>query len=158
MLKELDAQRHVLAICIAMLVIPSVARAECVTARAALIRDPSIELVFRGSVVGLNTIGDLGVRVTFIVDRVWKGSVPKRFDLYVGGRNSETAKFEFQRPYVVFAHRLSQEARQDIGLAEQEPIAFSATSCNALNADIRAFPNENTSKILRELGEGLPAK
>ena len=141
-----------------MLVIPSVARAECVTARAALIRDSSIELVFRGSVVGLNTIGDLGVRVTFIVDRVWKGSVPKRFDLYVGGRNSETAKFEFQRPYVVFAHRPSQEARQDIGLAEQEPIAFSATSCNAVNADIRAFPNENTSKILRELGEGLPAK
>ena len=84
MLKELDAQRHVLA----MLVMPSVARAECATARAALIRDPSIELVFRGSVVGLNTIGDLGVRVTFIVDRVWKGSVPTRFDLYVGGRNS----------------------------------------------------------------------
>lgn len=158
MLIHFGAQRHVLAIWVATLVMSSVARAECVTARADLIKEPSIELVFRGSVVGLNTVGDLGVRVTFIVDRVWKGSVPKRFDLYVGGRNSETARFEFARPYVVFAHRMTKETRQDIGLGEQEPIAFSATSCNAVYADIRAFPNENTSKILRELGEGKPAK
>jgi hypothetical protein len=158
MLKHLYAQRHVLAICMATLVMPSVARAECVMARAALIKEPSIELVFRGSVVGLNQISDFGVRVTFNVDQVWKGPVPKRFDLYVGGLDAETARFEFQRPYLVFAHRMSQTARQGVGLTERDPVAFTATSCNAVHADIRAFPNENTSKILRELGEGRPAK
>jgi len=141
-----------------MLILPTLARAECVTPTAAWINEPSIEVVFNGRVEGLNQVNDVGVRVTFIVDRVWKGSVPKRFDLYVWQLNTESAKFEFQRPYIVFAYRMSERDRQGVGLTDRDPIAFTATSCGAFLAPTRAFPDPNASEILRQLGEGQPAR
>src|SRR4051812_16867553 len=67
---------------IAMVLLPVIAGAECVTPSAAMAKE-SGALVFRGRVEGLNQTTDLGVRVTFNVDRVWTGSVSKRFDLFV---------------------------------------------------------------------------
>lgn len=142
---------------IAIVLMPTLARAECIIPSAAWVNDPAIELVFSGRVDGLNQIGDLGVRVSFKVDRVWKGPVSKRFDLFVYQLDGEAARFEFQRSYIVFSHRMSDRARQGVGLTERDPIAFTAT-CGAVPAPTRERPDPNASKILRELGEGQPAK
>jgi hypothetical protein len=157
MLRHLHARRSAPAICVFMLTVPALARAECVTPRAAWINEPSTELVFSGRVEALNQVSDLGIHVTFNVDRVWKGSVPKRFDLYVWQLDGEAAKFEFQRPYIVFAHRMSERARQGVALTDRDPIAFTAT-CGAFLVPTRAYPDPNASKVIRELGEGQPAK
>ena len=68
---------------------PASASGECLTPSARTLDEPTVELVFGGYVVGITQVAELGVRVTFNVERVWKGSVPKRLDLnrtgFVGG-------------------------------------------------------------------------
>jgi hypothetical protein len=157
MLRHLHPLRFAPVVC-AVLIVPTLARAECVTPTPARINEYSTELVFSGRVEGLNQVNDLGVHVTFNVDRVWKGSVPKRFELYVWQLNSEAAKFEFQRPYIVFAYRMPERDRQHVGLTDRDPIAFTATSCGAVLALTRASSDANASEILRQLGEGQPAR
>jgi hypothetical protein len=147
-----------LPVLLAMLFAPTQAGAECVTPSAATAKGPGEGLVFSGRVEGLNQTTEFGVRVTFNVGRVWKGAVSKRFDLYVWELNSESARFEFQRQYIVFAYRMSEEDRQRVGLTPRDPIAFTATSCGAVLAPTRASPDPNASTLLRELGEGQPAK
>jgi hypothetical protein len=56
--------------------------------------------------------------------------------------NSESAKFAFQRQYIVPPPRKG----------------FTATSCGAVLAPTRASPDPNASTLLRELGEGQPPK
>ena len=59
-------------------------RAECVMVSAkAMLEGPSTELAFSGKVVEITRTADLGYRASFEVDRVWRGSITKRFDLYV---------------------------------------------------------------------------
>src|SRR4030095_12875223 len=48
-----------------------------------VVEEPSKELIFRGKGVAVTRTADLGYRATFDVERVWKGPVGKRFDLYV---------------------------------------------------------------------------
>src|SRR5687768_16450025 len=87
---------------VASLLLPSSVGAECITPGRWSLDQPSVELVFSGNVVAVNQVADAGVRVTFNVDRVWKGSVPKRFDVYVWQLDSEMPRFEFAKSYVVF--------------------------------------------------------
>ena len=65
---------------------PASASAECLTPSARTLDEPTIALVFGGYVVSITQVAELGVRVTFNVERVWKGSVPKRLDLYIWRR------------------------------------------------------------------------
>jgi hypothetical protein len=143
-----------LAFLLAMLLVPRLAGAECVTLSAAMTTEPDAPLVFSGRVVGLNHVTEYGVRVTFDVDRAWKGDVPKRFDLYVWQLNSEAATFQFQQPYIVFADRMDDRQRQGVGLTAPDPIGFTATSCGAFLAPTRARPDQDASRIIRDLGEG----
>src|SRR4029453_11252833 len=48
-----------------------------------VVEEPSNELIFSGKVVAATRTAHLGYRATFDVERVWKGPVGKRFDLYV---------------------------------------------------------------------------
>jgi hypothetical protein len=143
---------------LAMLFVPRLAGAECVTPSAAMTTEPDVPLVFSGRVVALNQVTEYGVRVTFDVDRIWKGVAPKRFDVYVWQLDAEAARFQFQQPYIVFAGRMGERHRQGVGLTDRDPIAFTATSCGAFLAPTRARPDQDASRIIRELGEGRSVK
>ena len=124
------------------------ARAECVVMTAKhVMAQPGIELVFSGRVLNVARAGDLGTRVTFEVSRVWKGSVPDPFDLYVWERGAEMPRFEKGQRYVALAARLTDRTtRTEVGLSGTNAPAFIATSCSGreiLSPDIE-----------RELGSG----
>ena len=86
-----------------LLAVPS-ACAECVMVSAkAMLEGPSTELAFTGRVVEITRTADhLGYRATFEVDRVWRGSLTKRFDLYVWEMEPEKPRFEVDHQYVAF--------------------------------------------------------
>lgn len=65
------------------------------------------------SYVSVRPVGDVtpsrfaapaAYRATFEVERVWRGSVTRHFDLYVWEHATETPRFELDDEYVVFAH------------------------------------------------------
>jgi len=132
------------------LLVPTPARAECIQRTAKMVMQyKGNELVFSGTVVQVTRTADLGYRATFEVDRVWKGSVPARFDLHVWELAPEIPRFELGRRYVVLAHRLiDSRARQGVGLGESDAIAFTPTQCSD--------PASLGPTIARDLGEGLP--
>jgi hypothetical protein len=105
------------------------------------------ELVFSGTVVDVTRTGDVGYRATFDVDRVWKGVVPRRIDLYVWELAPEVPRFEAGHHYVALAGRLvDPRARQAAGLGVSHTIAFTPVQCSdALAPD-----------LIRELGVGQP--
>jgi hypothetical protein len=107
------------------------------------------ELVFSGTVVDIARSGDEGFWATFDVDRVWKGEVPTRIDLYVWLLYPEVPRFELGRHYVALAKRLTDErARRAAGISNAGIIAFSPVSCSAY-----LVPD-----ITRDLGVGAPPK
>ena len=114
---------------------------ECIAASAEmLLASPQNELVFSGRVVSRTFVGDAAYRATFEVDRVWKGAVPKRIDIYVWEmKSSEMPRYEQGRDYVVLAGRLTDTREQQaVGLKESDRNAFAALSCGgALQSDIR---------------------
>jgi hypothetical protein len=58
--------------------------AECIGLDAnGLIERDVFEVVFSGTVQAIERIAPAGIRVTFDVERVWKGSLPRQFSLYV---------------------------------------------------------------------------
>ena len=115
-----------------VLMLPSSVRAECITPGHWSLQQPRVELVFSGNVVGINHVADLGIRVTFDVDRVWKGSVPKRFDLYVWQLDAEMPTFAFAKRYVAFATKMTGPSRQGVGLTDSDALAFRPVDCGAL--------------------------
>ena len=139
-------------LCVAFtsLLVPMPARAECIQQTAKMVmQEKEHELVFSGTVVQLTRTADLGYRATFEVDRVWKGSVPARFDLHVWELAPEIPRFELGRRYVVLAHRLiDSHARQGVGLGQSDAIAFTPTQCSD--------PALLGPNLARDLGEGLP--
>ena len=135
----------------ALLLFPSTGRAECFSQTGKYVMaQKSIELVFSGTVVEITPIGQyFRHRVTFEVDRVWKGSVTKRFDLYVAGLEEGVRSFQMGQWSVVTATRVTdRRARQEFGLGSTSNAAFKAPICSdALSPEIRA-----------QLGPGYPPK
>jgi hypothetical protein len=140
----------VLSVVAASLATGPLARAECFLLTAKYVMEQSIsELVFSGTVVEVTRTAELGYRATFEVDRIWKGAVSKRFDLYVWELAPETPRFEVGRHYVALAIRLTDSvSRQRAGVIGTETVAYSPVFCsNSLSPD-----------IVRELGIGEPPK
>ena len=130
-------------------------RAECVMVSAkAMLEGPSTELAFSGKVVEITRTADLGYRASFEVDRVWRGSITKRFDLYVWEMEPEKPRFEVNHQYVAFAQRLSTRARQGVGLSETAPVAFTPVTCS----DGYSLSADRVRETIQELGPGKPPK
>jgi hypothetical protein len=103
--------------------------AECLqqTARSVM----SHALVFAGTVVEITSTGPEGARVTFEVDRVWKGSVTRHFDLYVWYRQAEIPTFETGQRHLAIADPLVKpEVRRDVGVDDKNTVAYSAAQCS----------------------------
>jgi hypothetical protein len=108
-------------------------RGECValTARSAM-KPGRAELVFSGRVVNVARSSDVGYWATFDVDRVWKGAVSKRIDLYVWLPSPEVPSFEPGGHYVALAKPLTDMgARLAAGVADPEMMAFAPIRCSA---------------------------
>ena len=130
----------------ALLLTSSPAPAECfVQTGKYVLAEPAIVLVFSGRVAEINRTADASYRATFEVDRVWKGSVPRRFDVYVWELAAEMPEFKKDQAYVVLAKPLTDPpVRQAVGLGETDRGAFTPTTCSGvLSPDIK-----------RELGPG----
>lgn len=134
-----------------LLLYPSTGRAECFGQNGKFVMaQKSIELVFSGTVVAITPIDQyLRYRATFEVDRVWKGSVTKRFDLYVSGLEEGVRPFQMGQWSVVTATRITdRRARQEFGLGGTSKAAFKAPICSdTLAPDIHV-----------QLGPGYPPK
>jgi len=70
--------------------------------------------------------------VTFEVDRVWKGSVPERLDVYVHERSSNAPRFRKGERYVALAARLKDAptVRAELGLSESKAPIVIAMQCS----------------------------
>jgi hypothetical protein len=138
------------AIVAAALLTPLLAHAECIGMLAkSVMEQKDVELVFSGTVVEVIRTADLGYRATFDVDRVWKGFVSKRIDLYVWELAPEISRFENGHRYVAVAKQLTDKrARQGAGLGGSEIVAFTPVQCSdsaTLGPDFE-----------KQLGTGLP--
>lgn len=126
------------------------ASAECVRVSPTIaVEGPSTELVFSGKVVQITRTAELGYRATFDVDRVWLGSVTKRFDLYVWELAPEAPRFEMAGTYVAIARRVDEPTREKVGLGGTNVVAFTPLQCSA---------GHSISEFTRELGSGRPPK
>ena len=90
------------AIVIASLLMAPSAHAECFTLTARFVmQEKVVELVFGDTVMNVVRTAGAEYRATFDVDRVWKGSVSRCFDLYVFRERSSAprpASRRYQRP------------------------------------------------------------
>jgi len=124
--------RRVLVAAASSVVLVSALHAECVglTAREVLTR-PGMELVFAGRVVDIQDVGQSAARVTFAVERVWKGSVPARIDLYFGRFDPERPQFAKGAYAVAVAKRLKDlTERRRFGLPDSTaPDEYEAFGC-----------------------------
>ena len=114
------------------LLLPRLAHAECFVQNAkAVMSEGWAELLFSGRVVEIVRTAPSGYRATFDVDRVWKGTVTHRIDLYVSEIAPEMPVFRVTNRYVVVANRLIDPiARETVGLRPTEPIAFAPAQCS----------------------------
>jgi len=111
----------------------STAHAECVRIPPEeWLKSPATELAFSGKVVEVTKAGELGVRATFEVERVWKGHVSQRFDVYTSSPGSaETPRYEKDHSYVVIARRLlDKEARANAGFGDSDAVVFTGAVCS----------------------------
>jgi hypothetical protein len=119
-------------IIVAVVSMSSLARAECIAVRfdvPASLR--ASDLVFAGTLVKTENQGD---RLTFRVDRIWKGrSIRQDVVVYVLGRPwVESYLFSEKDEYLIFAHMLSAEERRSEYVNPDEPTAFGiARSCGS---------------------------
>jgi hypothetical protein len=113
-------------------VAPATIHAECITVTAdALMRQTTSKVIFSGTVVEVARTADLGYRATFDVERVWKGSVTRRFDLWVYELAPEIPRFEAGRRYVVAAHRMTgTRHRQGAGLGDSAAVVYTPAMCS----------------------------
>lgn len=145
-------RRTTVGLILTLLLAPAPTQAECILHTAKFVMtEPTIELVFSGQVIEIIRVGDFGSRATFDVNRVWKGSVPKRFDLYVWERSAEMPRFQKGQRYVALGKTLTEpRIRQDLGLAGSDTVVFAATQCSD--------PQSLSPDIERELGPGYGPK
>ena len=132
-----------------LLAAPSV-RAECITGGRWWIDEKLVELVFSGTVVEITRTAETGYRTAVDVDRVWKGTVPRRFDLHVWELSSEVPRVEVGRRYVLGARRLTTlRERQGAGLSANDIVAFAPIDCGAIG-----YEDAEQSGTIRDLGVG----
>jgi len=125
-------QRRLVVGMLAWLVLVAVLHAECVILTAKVVMSaPYIDLVFAGRVVDIQDVGQVGARVTFDVQRVWKGSVPARIDLCFGRFDPERPEFTKGGYAVALARRLKDSAeRKRLGLPDDsERSEYEAFGC-----------------------------
>lgn len=114
--------------------LPGSAAGECInttiTTRQAL---QQASLVFRGKVIKLEDphAPALTHVLTFDVDQVWKGPVTRRQIIH-RPVSVESRIFTLGQRMVVFAHELSGENRQRVGLNPVGPPAFGYMSFNCV--------------------------
>jgi hypothetical protein len=143
-------------ILVACLSAPRPAAAECVRLAAKemarlVMEDKRYEVVFAGRVVAVTRTADEGYRATFEVDRVWKGEVTKRFDLYVWELSSELPRFEAGKHYLALARKLlTSRERDGAGIPSSDMVAFTPVQCSD--------PPSLDPDLVRHLGAGLPPK
>jgi hypothetical protein len=151
---------RIIAFCCLMLIAalsaPGLHAAECVRFSSPEVRAKEVmengryELVFDGMVVAVTRTGDVGYRATFDVDRVWKGAVPKRFDLYVWELSPEVPRFEAGHLYLALARKLLTGPERDgAGVPSADGVAFTPVACSEPSLDL---------DLARYLGAGLPPK
>jgi hypothetical protein len=108
------------------------------------------ELVFSGTVVAITQPTASSFKATFEVERVWKGSVPKRFDLYYW-TNPEIPQFKVGDHYLALARKIVTPLERDrVGLGGTDTVAFTPAQCSD--------PASLSRLILRDLGPGKPPK
>jgi hypothetical protein len=130
----------------------SPAIADCDRPRSALTAQKQSDVVFRGTVREMKTVGEparpnwkAAWIVTLDVSQVWKGPVGKRFVLHLV-RESEDDAFEyFERgsEYLVFSTRNSQRKTARFGIKGS---TFGATGCSGTTSLLRGL------EYLMELG------
>src|SRR4051812_18187370 len=86
------------------------------------------DLVFSGTVTGLQQLDDRHAVVTVDVDRVWKGTVGRHVVLYGIHDSIDSYAFSVGTEYLVFAKRLMPEQRVGFSFGERE-IAFGVPTC-----------------------------
>ena len=126
------------------------AHAECVKIPPKQwLKYPDTELAFSGKVVEVTKAGELGVRATFEVERVWKGQVSRRFDVYTSPpASAETPYYEKDHSYVVIAKRLlNEEARANAGFGNSDAVVFTGAVCSGFYS---------VDEFVRSLGRGKP--
>lgn len=130
--------------------------AECVRLAAKdmakrVVEGKHFEVVFSGKVVAVSRVAESGYRATFDVDRVWKGTVTRRFDLYVWELSPEVPRFEVGQQHLALAKRLmTSRDREGVGLQNSDAVAFTPVQCSdspSLDPD-----------LVRHLGAGWPPK
>jgi hypothetical protein len=116
--------------------IPSPARADCDSPRSALTALKQSDVVFRGAVREMKTIGEPARPnwksawiVTLDVSRVWKGLVGKQFVLHLVREDEDDAfeNFAAGSEYLVFSTRNSQRKTARFGIKAE---TFGATGCS----------------------------
>ena len=106
--------------------LPHVSGAECInfkiTTREAL---ESSDIVFSGTVIKLEDPNAPGLTqvLTFVVDRVWKGSVTREHVIY-HSISVDSRVFETGQKLVVFASQLAPADRERVGLQREGTPAF----------------------------------
>jgi hypothetical protein len=134
--------RKTVAVLVAVLLFPVSVGAECfiLTAKFIMVH-PGFELVFSGHVVAITRTAELGYRATFEVDRVWKGRVHKRIDVYVWELPAEAPRFREGERTIAVARRLKPDEarwREGVGVTDASAVAFVAPNCSDIfEADIR---------------------
>ena len=126
--------------------------AECFTPNAeALTSELAYERVFSGTVTAIDFTSETGMRVTFEVDRVWKGAVSKTFVLYIWGLEVEVPRFELGKRYLATAVAINAAQRNGVSLPETARSAFTSPPCGAMDYDYA-----RTSGTIAGLGAGRP--
>jgi hypothetical protein len=103
-------------------------------------------LVFGGSVVDIQEINANASRVTFEAQKVWKGSVPSRIDLYFA-RHSEGPRFTKGEYAVATAVRLTADDRKAYGIPANTPVVYEAHGCvsgsghSAFESELAKYPS-----------------
>lgn len=116
-----------------------------------VMEDKRYEVVFAGKVVAVTRTAKFGYRATFDVDRVWKGAVTKRFDLYIWELNPELPRFELGQQYLALAGRLvTSREREGAGIPASNTVAFTPVQCSD--------PPSLDPDLGRHLGAGSPPK
>ena len=130
--------------------VASIARAECVKIPPKeWLKFPDTELTFSGNVAEVTKAGELAVRATFEVERVWKGQVSRWFDVYTSPpASAETPYDEKDHSYVVIATRLlNKEARTNAGFGNSDAVVFTGANCSRLYS---------VDEFVRAVGRGKP--
>ena len=143
--------KAVVTVAIAVVVMSPAVNAECVKVTPKmLLNAPSSEVVFAGKLVEVTDTGEVGSKATFEVERVWRGKVTKRFDVYVWYPASANAPRygEKGRSYVVVANRLEDKRRREgVELGGSDVVAFTGVPCSDLYT---------VEEFVRQLGRGKP--